>query len=71
MAKFPDTISQISGSSNGREICKAPEVCKVTESSRLLRRRSVGVCAAEGLLELTLVASDSRAWTGTCKERTG
>lgn len=69
MAQVPDTISQISGSSDGREICEAPEVRKVTEPSWLLRRRSVGVCAAESLLELALVDGDSRAGSRTCKER--
>jgi hypothetical protein len=69
MAKLPNTVSQISSSSNGREVCEAPEVCKVAESSRLLRRRSVSICAAESLLEFALVDGDSRARPGTCKER--
>jgi hypothetical protein len=71
MAKFVHTVREIGCPCNGREVCEAPKVCKVTESARLLRGSNICICPAEGLLKFVLVKEGPGAGSRACEKGLG
>ena len=71
MSKLIDAISKISGSSNCREVSKAPKESEETESAGFLCWSNIGVATAEVLLKFALVREKSEARSCSCEEGLG